>query len=79
MNKLDGANPKTATPINFVHTIPTKTDVPIVVIDYNTLSHLLPSAVLNLITICATNSTAKPMHVTKLTTLIALISIYFRI
>ena len=72
---MDGANPRTATPINLVQAIPTKTEVPIVDIAPVTLSHLLPSHNLNLITIWATNSTAKPIQVTKFTTLTALISI----
>ena len=73
---MEGAKPSTATPMNLVHAIPTKTDVPIVYIASLTLSHLFPSHNLNLIIIWATNSTANPIQVTKFTTLTALISIY---
>jgi hypothetical protein len=72
LNKVEGANANTITPINLVVDMPTNTELPIWLRAFLALSSLVPLYFMKFIPIWLQNSTPKPKEVTKFTTNTAL-------
>jgi len=75
LNKVDGANAKTITPMNLVEAIPTRTELPISYKAFLALVSLSPVCLIKFMPMWLQNSTPNPRLVTRFTTKTAFISI----